>query len=432
MQQRELLPPIVRDRAAWDSRRIREALSPAMIPFDWKIFDAALYPADKIFTDLFANKWFTDREIFPNLQREAAEARCAELAEIWAWAALEDGGRLFNSWDYDRDVEPTDGGGAVVHLRDDLQVVTYTALRRRSSARPAGRRRIETPGTSRDDLAAPITNTAVPPATCAPIAPVLAVWGSALDPAAAAALAGVALSRAHVVWAKQEKSRRLQWAIAGNPDVAEALKIIGLLGMHSSPGMPSEVRLSPCDRGVHNDWFDHPEVDELIDKGLPCPVAAATPAAMFGDLLQMPAARRRSLAAALVAECFASWPGDDPELGDSELVIAVARELDLDIVPLNWTLTADYLERCSKPRLVAIAVATGIDECLADKTKAEIIDTILLTPGRDLTWYPAELRFASSAEIAATLAAEAAACRGHYARHGELGEMADVGVMGQG
>jgi hypothetical protein len=133
-QQLDLLPAIIRDRSAWDSRRIREALKPADIPVGCAFFDVALYPVDKIFTDLFGDQWLTDREAFLRLQREAAQMHCAELAAVWAWARIHEGGRLFNSWDYDRDIAPGDGGGAVVHLRDDLQVVVYTALRPRNPA----------------------------------------------------------------------------------------------------------------------------------------------------------------------------------------------------------------------------------------------------------------------------------------------------------
>ncbi len=125
----------------------------------------------------------------------------------------------------------------------------------------------------------------------------------------------------------------------------------------------------------------------------------------FGRLMAMPGAARLALLAALIAPQFASWPGYTPELGDSELACAVAdAALGREIIrEPPFPLTPAYLEALSREQLARLARDAGIGEPVAGLKKSEMIDTILLDPGRDAAWFPPELKFAPKAEIEAEI-----------------------------
>ena len=355
---------------------IRRMLLERTIPLSRAIFAPALYKGGFV-KDLFEDETHAcDAAEFRRLQIEACQAKRAELEKTWAWVELTIGGYV-PVWAYARD-QPPATGGAIVHLRDDLRVEIHTGLGKRSS--PGAD--IGAPGVAaRADRLGADAGPA-PGGTEAPRGP---------------------LTRAHLVWARQEKSRRLQLAIADNPAVATSLAILGLLNSAAEVHICGAVGwMAPDDR------FAHPALEQLtaerLAKGRIYGLRKGVE--MFGRLMRMPGAQRLALFAALVAPHFASWPGEIPDLGDTPLVVAAAAELGLtgvDDAEL-FTPTAAYLEQMPRAQLLRVAGACGVTVDPGMK-KAELVDTILLSIDRDPAWYPPELTFASKPEILAAIAA---------------------------
>ena len=373
--QERLVGQVTTHPGGWRAPDIRRILLDRTIPLSRAIFDPALYRGGFV-RDLFEDQSYaSDPAEFRRLQLEACEAKKAELAQIWSWVALKIGGWA-EVWNFAKD-QPPETGGAIVHLRDDLRVEIHTGLGRRSADPPPPR---------------PVGHGAN---------------GGERD-----GVRGVThpLSRAHLVWARQEKSRRLQLAVADNPAAATALAILGLLNS-------GEVRiraggwgdLSPDDR------FDNPALHQLINEHLAAVDAhrgyaygSRVEAAIFDRLMRLPGVQRLALFAALVAPHFASWPGNDPDLGDGELAVAVAEELGVAQPAEPFVPTPAYLERLSRAQLRRIAASCGVTEAAAAMKKAELVDQILLAPGRDPAWQPPELTVAGKAEILAAIAAKPA------------------------
>ena len=336
---------------------IRRTLLERTVPLSRAIFMPAAYKG-KFVRDLFEDETHAcDLDEFCRLQAAACEAKRAELAQTWSWAEFRNGGWVA-TWEFDRDGEPAQSG-AIVHLRDDLRVEIHTGLIRREPA-------------------------VIPGSTRSPAPPRVEEKGP--------------LSRAHIVWAKHVKTRRLQWAIAQHPRAAGALAILGLLGAE-------EVRIrTGVNWGVPgpDDAVDHPELEALTE-GFAGPLQRGNLAERFRHLMEMDPASRSLLFAALVAAQCGSWPGYSPELGDSELAIAIAETLGVaELEP--FTLTSAYLERLSRDQLARVADQANVKDWVANLKKGEMIDIILLDDGRDPAFYPPELKFAPRAAIEAELA----------------------------
>lgn len=376
-EQERLVAQIVAHPGGFRAADIRRMLLGSAIPMSRAEFDAARYQG--AFTpDLFEDeKYATDWDEFRRLQREWCESKRAELEATWSWVELKIGGGWM-AWEYDRDQPPVgpDGrrAGAVIHLRDDLRVEIHTGLAKRGAPElslSAGPSAASSAGSSAGAAASPLQ----------------------LDE----------LSRGHMVWARHEKSRRLQLAIANNVAAAEAIAILGLLGV-------AEVHIEPVESYAADDQIANPALTRLRDarlKGLPGKTAEGGAAARFRALMRLPDEDRRALHAALVAPLFASWCGYSPDLGDSELVIAVAEETDAALNGPDrepFAMTAQYLELMSAAQLRRSALACGVSEIDAGMPKNELVDAILLSPDRDPAWRPPELEFAAKAQILAAVA----------------------------
>jgi ParB/RepB/Spo0J family partition protein len=385
-EQERLLAQVVAHPGGFRAADIRRMLLGTAIPMSRAEFDAARYQG-AFKPDLFEDEQYaTDWDEFRRLQREWCEGKRAELAAIWSWVELKIGGG-WAPWEYDRDQPPVgpDGrrAGAVIHLREDLRVEIHTGLAKRAA--PV----LSSFGGS------PVEELPVPAAGSS------AVRGSAATPPQSGEL-----SRAHMVWARHEKSRRLQLAVAQNPPAAVSLAILGLLGGSD------EVHIEPVESYAADDQIANPALTRLRDarlKRLPGKTAKGAAAARFRALMRLPGDERGALLAALVAPLFASWCGYSPDLGDSELVIAVAEETGADVVDEPFAMTAPYLELMPAAQLRRVALACGVSEIDAGMPKTELVDAILLSPDRDPAWYPPELEFAPKAQILAAIAPPAAA-----------------------
>ena len=372
-EQERLLNKVVAHPGGWRAPDIRRTLLGSSIPMSRAEFDPALYQGGLV-PDLFEDQSYaTDWDEFKRLQRAACEQKKAELEAVWSWVELKTGGAWAALWEYDRDQPPVgpDGrkAGAVIHLRDDLRVEIHTGLAKRQ------------PG--------------IPPAAAGNPPPLA---GEGRVGTAAAPVCETALSRQHMVWARHEKSRRLQLAVADNPAATVSLAILGLLGN-------TEIHIKEVESYAADDQIANPALTRLRDARLKALLPqSASAAARFHALMRLPVAERWALLAALVAPLFASWCGYAPDLGDSELVIAAAEELGLE-ADQPFAMTAAYLEQMPAAQLRRVAAQCGLGPQPADAPQGELIDTILLSADRDPDWYhPPELAFAPKAQIVAALA----------------------------
>jgi hypothetical protein len=282
-----------------------------------------------------------ERALSENIQREeltpleqadgfACHDKRGELAALWSWVELKDGGWV-NPWEWERD-QPPAAAGAIIHLRDDLRVEIHTGLARRQAETPP----VES-GAQAGERA--------PPAP---------------------------LSRTHLVWAQQEKTRRLRAAIAAHPRAAAVLMLLDLLDV------PLEDRIANL------------------------PELPAAPAERLCALLRLDQGALADLFAWLVA---LRWQAG--ESGDSPLIVALAEALDI-VEPAGFTLSADYLERLPREQVLRVAHELGLAKRVVGLASGALIDAILLDEDRAADWSPPELRFASPAELAAALAAPGA------------------------
>jgi len=360
---------------------IRRILLMRTVPLSRAKFDRARYRGhvrrDFFFDDDEEHEHAEDLGEFRRLQLEWCEEQRALLGKTWSWVELQTGGWV-DTARFDKD-QPPAAGGTIIHLRDDLRIEIHTGLGRRveSKGAPSGIRR--DPGSGAVNGAGAAARSDGP------------------------ALGRAALTKAHMVWARQEKSRRLQLAIAEDCAVAVSLAILGLLGAR-------EVRIHEGFEGAPDDRFDNPALDELIKTRL-APIGLEygqvyqdthRMAPAFGELMTMSVVDLMALFAALTAPRFASWPGYTPELGDSELACRVA-DVALKEDGLLFPLTPQYLEALSREQLVRVARDAGVAEPVGGLKKSEMIDAILLDPGRDAAWFPPELKFAPKVEIEAEI-----------------------------
>lgn len=361
--QAKLLRHVVNHPQSYTAADIRTALlGKDVVRMSEAIFDKARYPKSKLIQDLIEEEGYaTDRAEFRRLQLAACEARRDELLKTWSWVEIETGDDPA-LWSYDRDGAPA-LAGVIIHLRkDNLRVVERSGLVRRPAAAPQSAANGKTTDAE----------------------------GSFAEGAAGAP--EPPLSREHLIWAWQEKTRAQQDAIGDDQAVAAALDILDL----AVAGPPNEVA---------NPALKARQAKLLAEAGLPPPgqISPDRAAAHFRALMALPPARREALRAALVAARYGStWAGFNLDLGDSELAIAIAEETGIARRPLNFTLSSVYLERLGREQLVRVARACGVKQPLGE-ARGEIIDTILLSPDRDPAWFPPELTFATKAEILAGL-----------------------------
>jgi ParB family transcriptional regulator, chromosome partitioning protein len=392
-EQERLLADLIQHPGSYRAGMIRAALVGPHIPLSRARFDVALYRGAKR-RDLFGEEDYAeDRAEFARLQRDAALRIKDELAgDGWAWVEFVNGG--LQLWQYDQSVGKADGGGAVVSLRDNLEIAIYTGLKK---PQPAA----ATPTPAREHTPHPRFVPPVPGR--GPSVSRMLAEGS---PAPAAAPADEPVfSREHLVWARRGRSFRTQLAMAARADVVLSWLILGFLecdevgvsGIIRAIGAPDEVR--------------SPAIDALIEQLLPVgfpgdafiALVRRHPERAFQALMAMGTEQRGRLLCALTARQFQCFPEtqEPAALGDSALTVAVADELAA-LAPGGFQAGTGYLERLSLSALKRIGAAIGVADAAKAASRDAAIDALALTD--ELAGFaPPELHIAPAAEIAAVL-----------------------------
>ena len=362
-----LLGNVVRFPLQYPAAAIRAAFIDKAIPLSRAIFDPALYRGARR-SDLFGEEEYAeDRDEFARLQRDAATKLRDELGSVWRWARLQQGGPL-DLAGFDTGSPPADGG-AVVWLKDNLEVATYTGLREPLPA-PAER------SAGKQSLIARVTGVPSP----RPIS---------------AALPAPPLPPAAIVWARKEKTRRLQLAVANAVDVPVAPALV----MRMLLGCPE---FKPTQQPISNK-----EMIRRLEQyapGVPFDRSSERPEARFSMLCGQSPLVFNVVFRALVADRLYAWPEElASQLGDSPLTIAIARALGI-VEPESFTLTTEYLERLDLAALQRVAGQMGFaDDVRSLADRDQLIDTIAL--GHPDNWSPPELCFGSAAELVPLLEA---------------------------
>jgi ParB/RepB/Spo0J family partition protein len=368
-EQDALLPAVLSHAGHYRAETIRAAFTDSLIPLSRAIFDTALIQGVR--HDLFREEVYAeDRAEFARLQRDAVEARRDALrAEGWAWVTVATGGP-FPPGPFRYGVPAGEGGGAVIHVADNLAVKIVTGLRPIEIAPPPALRSHSRP---REGVAPPAV------ASAAPAAPAIAPLQSA----------------EHLLWARCARSSRLQLAVADHDTAWLALIALMLLGCPEL-GVPRRPLQNPALRERVRDI-------EANSPGIALDLARERPELTFDGLLTLPRFALLALVKALVADRVLAWPerlGGEP--GDSRLTIAIAdavaaRDPDSFVIPPG------YLERLGLGQLRRVARECGIADAVFGLDREAAIEAIGLSLDRDPAWRPPELSIGPYAEITARL-----------------------------
>jgi ParB/RepB/Spo0J family partition protein len=240
---------------------------------------------------------------------------------------------------------------------------------------------------------------------------------------AAAEAAGVRLapqpfSRKHYIAAKKAKTATLQEHIAlGNPRLAAALAIIGLLDHHAICSEDAVDRdtvmiTRPHRRGADTEIGSRGHIKKAM-----LAVAEANPAAFeltaSGVVIKSPAKALKALVgrddlsqilAAVIAEQVGTWtghlaPGGDEGPGDSPLVLAIAEELDIE--GADYETGAEYFGQFSRGTIGMMAKRiTGKDDL--PEARAAAAKALAEASGANAFAAP-EMRFGAPDHIAADI-----------------------------
>jgi ParB/RepB/Spo0J family partition protein len=365
-----------------DAGQIRDHLTERQLAVKDALFAPEFYQGE-ITRDLFDDKneggYYADWEQAEKLQLAAAEEKREKfLADGWKWAEINRG--HFSDWLYGKSDDKTKAG-VVIQIDSDLSVKFHTRL-----IKPEERRR-ETSAQTRPGK----------PAN--------------RDP----------LSGTHMVWAYHAKTRALQDAVSKDPAVAVSLAIIGLLNgyaevhdvkieRHRLPGMSSQGKnpalnkhigavLKPVAKFLEASLEEDDRPGDLDFRG-----GKETEA--FAVLMKMKPQARLDILSALVAAQFGAWTYDGKNYGDTDLVLAVAKQLKVThgVAPTD----ADYLGKLNRAQLGRFAIQAGIPSievpAIVAKKKAAAVAEILAHPKRNKAFVPPELRFLEEKKLRQALA----------------------------
>lgn len=391
-RQETALPHIIRGAYGWeDTAQIKQSLFRDMVPLGRNIFKLDAWPGEIVEDpddpDL---RYFQDKALFLEIQREAAVAKAAMLAaEGYKWVTICDRTE-FDDWeyyDYDQDEKRNPAWcGAVIEIQSDLGVVIHRGLFMAHGEAEA--------------LAAP----AAPepgPYTKAKAAAVAAE---------AAATQPVRVTPAHMIACRQAKTETLQRALAARPDMALRAAVLGII---TNGGM---VRLRLDDLANHDQppgagpemaspWAgDFKGLGSGYGKGWVDPWDEKKQAKAWAILCAMQDGDVATLHTALIAGLCGSWSGQAPGLGDGAVALAMAETLGLAHAQ-GLAIDAEFLATCGKPQLLEIARASDAGHSLKNIKVKDLVDLILadVKGGALADYIPPTAKFGTPAEIEAAL-----------------------------
>ena len=330
-RQKELLPDMVGDGQLATAEDVRFAATEDWVPLERAFFDLEGLESSITEDPETGKRYFTNSDLFAKRQKQAAEAKVAELKTEWAWAELRD---YFQEWEFTRSTDKTKAGAVVALNSYNNKVAVHTGLvkcARKSAA-------------AKDKPPAPRPE----------------------------------FTKAHLIHAHNVKTSALQTAIASDHRISLILVILGLMDATRC------VHISGDGHGG-DDLILAPEVEAILDRHRPRLKdllvakgdAMATAgvqivrgnygigaedkdeAALYQTLKSMADGDLNEIFAALVAARAGTFNGWGPELGDRRLAVALANDLKINLAD-HWQIDEAYLKLCRKARLAEIAVAIKV------------------------------------------------------------------------
>ena len=328
-RQKELLPDMVEDGQLATAEDVRFAATEDWIPLERAFFDLEGLE-DSIAEDPETGKrYFTNSDLFLTRQKQAAEAKVAELKTEWAWAELRD---YYSEWEFKHSTDKAKAGAIVTLHSYSFKVAIHTGL-----VKPA-------PAKSGHKADAPRPEH----------------------------------TRGLLIHAHNVKTAALQAAIAGDHRTTLILVILGLMGATRCVHIRGDVHGG-------DDLILAPAVEAILDrprpqfKNLLAPKAEGhvtaglqianarygigtedkDEVALYQALKGMGDHDLNELFAALVAARAGTFNEWGPELGDRRLAVALADDLKINVAD-HWQIDEAYLKLCRKARLAEIAAAIKV------------------------------------------------------------------------
>ncbi|KKK67951.1 hypothetical protein LCGC14_2948940, partial [marine sediment metagenome] len=132
-RQKELLPDMVDGGRLATAEDVRFAATEDWIPLERAFFDLEGLE-DSIAEDTDTGKrYFTNSDLFAKRQKQAAEAKVAELKTEWAWAELRD---HYAAYEFKHSTNKTKAGAIVTLSPYNLVVAVHTGLVKPAPAKP--------------------------------------------------------------------------------------------------------------------------------------------------------------------------------------------------------------------------------------------------------------------------------------------------------
>lgn len=344
---------------------------------------------------------FLDLDQFAKLQRAALEKKRAELATQYAFAELIEGTRLPPEYEEQYGVPDSETG--ILLLVDPTDWFVHEVEVKKAT--PASQPDPVMPG--EPDLTGADDDTDLDVPGTPPSSPVSPVPDSTTS--------APPLKKDHLYRVHRTKTMALQTRIASSPVHAMRLVISALL-------TPSSLtRIAQSDLRVREDWVLAPDLAEdlqlllemfgdllsgsrLEDPSSFCPNdlyipswSEDTSSQVLARLADLPDSKVERLFSFLTAVRTGSFCDLNPKFGDSPAVLTLAQMLGLERAGTD--LDEEFLAGYTKPHLVAVARACGIeDPGIEKRTMPEIRSMLLSNPGLE-AFAPPELCFASTSSI---------------------------------
>lgn len=317
--------------------QLRHQLLGKAMPAANALFDLAAYDGDRM-TDERGADILLDWPLAERLQREALEARRAELANEHGWCEIFQG---YYPWSAYHDARKGEPAGAVLMIDgSDLTIAEIKTGVVRAADRAAAEKAAEEKRNAK--LRAQGKEPEKP-----------------LSPVAEAKAKNGGFGAGHLAYARQRRTQALQTAVAANGKAAIALACLGLLGVSEVAIKTHDAPMGADDRGVIGLTLDAQTTAK--DIGLP-PEGHyydrndKKAAKAFRALVAMEWDRLFAFHAALVARQVGTWCGYRAELADSDLAAAIAEETGAqEELRRGWTIDEAYTAGLTKADLLALA-----------------------------------------------------------------------------
>jgi ParB/RepB/Spo0J family partition protein len=330
----------------WTPENIKTFLSEQLMPIKYALFPLELYRGE-ISNNLFDDeheRCFLDSEEARRLQLEAIEEKRKTYAETWAWVEV-GYSKDINPWHYEKaqNPNPKEHGVILRILGETMQVETYEGVIKRAASN-------KTPSTVRAKSETP------PPLHTKQL-----------------------LRECHHI-----KTKALQTELSKSHRHCLILNVMGLMACDEVkvktdiPNFGNEFKVERLEQlsQPHADALNKLTKDAVEPYPLRLKRYGVDFTGVYDYLKGLENDKLQELFNTLTASTFGSWYGFDPQPEDSELAVAVANDLELDMAE-HFTLTEDFLKGYRKTGLIKLLNELGFHQDFSSMTSKGLIAFIM-------------------------------------------------------